>query len=246
MTMENSAKERQILIVEDDPNMADIITLTLQQNGFEAAVVSSFEDAVRQMTKSKFLAIICDVNLGSDKYNGMDIFREASKGLHRNFFIFITGDSFDRSKFQRYLMPGTPEPQVLFKPFSIGRITSAIQNYTQEQKRQESKIASASSFVPNASAASPHQTQEVSTPKRLTPEEYPRKMREIRHNLANKVMIASENTRMVKSNLSKLATDIPNDKVAELEKRLETALKNFEMINHLLSDWRELGQAIES
>jgi DNA-binding response OmpR family regulator len=111
-----------ILIVEDDPLIRSLVEDALCDGGFEAAISSSGEEAVKLLTENgKYCALVTDVSLGRNKMTGWDVARHARE-LHPDFpVVYMTGDSA-----AEWTVHGVPHSILLTKPFAPAQIVTAV------------------------------------------------------------------------------------------------------------------------
>jgi len=112
-----------ILVVEDDDAVQSIVEDALKEGGFEPAIAASGEEAVTLLTgsKSKFRALVTDVNLGRDRMNGWEVAKRAREIDPEFLVVYMTGDSADDWGSQ-----GVPNSILLTKPFAPAQLVTAV------------------------------------------------------------------------------------------------------------------------
>ena len=112
-----------ILVVEDDDAVQSIVEDALKEGGFEPAIAASGEEAVTLLTgsKSKFRALVTDVNLGRDRMNGWEVAKRAREIDPEFPVVYMTGDSADDWGSQ-----GVPNSILLTKPFAPAQLVTAV------------------------------------------------------------------------------------------------------------------------
>lgn len=66
-----------ILIVEDEREMAELISLYLERDGFQTTICFSAEEALKQISNSSFDAVVLDINLpGMDGFDFLHTMRK--------------------------------------------------------------------------------------------------------------------------------------------------------------------------
>jgi len=69
--------EERILVVDDDPNILEVLSMRLESSGFEPAKVKSAEEALKQLKEEKFDLVLTDLRMAG--MDGMDLLEEARK-----------------------------------------------------------------------------------------------------------------------------------------------------------------------
>ncbi len=123
------AENRSILVIEDDPHLAQALRDSLVQSGFTVVTATRFSEALQKTSNQRFLCILTDLQLetGSGLKVIQSLRNETSKGLN-----------FDTPVI---LMSGHLEPEVikaaagkvqaiLAKPFDVNAIITKIHEIT--------------------------------------------------------------------------------------------------------------------
>jgi CheY-like chemotaxis protein len=93
----------KILIVEDEPVIAENISIYLNNNDFEvSAIAYDAEEALEQLQHNTPDAVILDINLASGQ-DGIDIARQINEQYHIP-FLFLTSYS-DKTTLERAKHP---------------------------------------------------------------------------------------------------------------------------------------------
>jgi DNA-binding response OmpR family regulator len=68
-----------ILLVEDEPDVRDLVELALEEGGFSVVTTNRGEEAVTMLEAdgAAYHALISDVNLGRGKLTGWDVAKRA-------------------------------------------------------------------------------------------------------------------------------------------------------------------------
>lgn len=106
--------QRVIGLVEDDQIMGESIVQRLALEGVTVKWWQRGRDAVREISESKFEAIVCDIRLPD--LDGEDVFREAARSSNVPPFLFITGHG-DIDQAVRLMRAGAAD--YFTKPFEI-------------------------------------------------------------------------------------------------------------------------------
>jgi CheY-like chemotaxis protein len=112
-----------ILVIEDDPPIQVVVEDALTEGGFEPAVAPSGEEAVTLLkgNKSKYRALVTDINLGRDKMDGWEIAMHAREIDPEFPIVYMTGDSADE-----WASKGVPSSILLTKPFAPAQLVTAV------------------------------------------------------------------------------------------------------------------------
>jgi DNA-binding response OmpR family regulator len=111
-----------ILVVEDEYQLQEIVQDALIDGGFEAAVVSSGEEALALCTSPtrNFKALVTDVNL-KGHLNGWDVARQIRESDPNFPIVYMTGAAADQWPSQ-----GVPNSILLQKPFAPAQLVTAV------------------------------------------------------------------------------------------------------------------------
>jgi len=67
----------RILLVDDEPLVLEIIDSALRKEGYEVVCAPSSQDAIRNLERSEFDALVCDIRL--ENLDGFDVLSIARK-----------------------------------------------------------------------------------------------------------------------------------------------------------------------
>jgi DNA-binding response OmpR family regulator len=112
-----------ILVIEDDQLIQAVVEETLTEGGFEIAIASSGENAVKMLEASdaKYRALVTDVNLGRDRMDGWEVAKRARETDPAFPIIYMSGDSADD-----WGSKGVPNSIMLEKPFAPAQLVTAV------------------------------------------------------------------------------------------------------------------------
>lgn len=95
MAVESAPVRRRILVVEDEPGIADTIRYALATDGFDPHVCALGSDALKALDSSVFALAILDVGLPD--MNGFDVFRQIrARGSLPVIFVTARAEEVDR------------------------------------------------------------------------------------------------------------------------------------------------------
>ena len=116
----------RVLVVDDEPLIADLVCTVLEDEGYELVCLSSAQDAVREIElHDNFDAVITDIDLGSS-IDGFEIARRARAARPDTMVIYISGAAAARVAGER--VAGAKFVGKPFTPFKIAEILRASLN----------------------------------------------------------------------------------------------------------------------
>lgn len=113
-----------ILVVEDDQLIRSLVEETLNDGGFEPAVVASGEEAVSLLKghPGKYRALVTDINLQS-KMDGWEVAQHARE-IDPGFpVVYMSG-----AAAADWASKGVPNSIILPKPFAPAQLLTAVSN----------------------------------------------------------------------------------------------------------------------
>jgi two-component system response regulator MprA len=116
-------RTRTVLVVDDDPDIRDVLAEILVHDGFLVEVASCGQEALERIAATGCDAVVSDIRMPG--MNGMELFRrlrETGSDLVDR-FIVVTGD--DLNGAVRAFLDETGVP-VLVKPFGPGDVRRAL------------------------------------------------------------------------------------------------------------------------
>jgi len=125
----------KILIVEDDPNLGQILAEYLQLKGMETTLRKDGEEGLRQYKESKYDLLILDIMM--PKKDGFTLAQEIRNTDEFTPIIFLTAKSMKEDTI-RGLKIGADD--YMTKPFSMEELLLRIQAITKRIARQDSGV----------------------------------------------------------------------------------------------------------
>ncbi len=129
---------RKVLIVEDEPDIREVLSFTLSMNGFSPVSVSSAEEAETELKKSHFDMILLDLMLPGIQGEAFCKKIRITEGIKDTPLIIITAKDSEFDKI-RCLELGADD--FVNKPFSnaelIARIKAILRRYNRPAAEQE-------------------------------------------------------------------------------------------------------------
>lgn len=114
-------KRTKVLVVDDDPNLTDLLVDTLVVIGYEAFAADSAKSAMEILRKEQIDLVISDINM--PEMSGIELLEQIKKSNRRLPVMLITGIGTDTIKDRAY---SSGADGFLAKPFRIGTIESEI------------------------------------------------------------------------------------------------------------------------
>lgn len=134
-----------ILIVEDEPLIADDIAMILERNGYQInEIVDNAEDALNELKSKKPDLILLDVNIEGDK-DGIQLAHQINKDFQIP-FVFLTS-YYDNNTLKR--AKATNPHGYVVKPFDEGDLVANIELALMKNKPAKSATPIDKFFVRN-------------------------------------------------------------------------------------------------
>jgi DNA-binding response OmpR family regulator len=119
-----------LLIVDDDDDLLDIMTVYCKDVGFDTTAVTSAEEALEWLGRKSFDVIAADLNLPG--INGLDLYHRLDEKDLMTRYVLMTGSE---KKADELKVFDLSIDKVLFKPFNVKHFVSLVQ---EQLKRRES------------------------------------------------------------------------------------------------------------
>jgi len=114
---------KRILVVDDEPNVAELIRIFLNNIGYEADVFLSYEEAMEAVLNNKYWAVFCDYMMpwatGDSLYYRI---REMNSELAKR-FIIVTGAVLNERLDEFIKKEGV---KVINKPFKLEMLRNIL------------------------------------------------------------------------------------------------------------------------
>jgi two-component system, OmpR family, copper resistance phosphate regulon response regulator CusR len=111
----------RVLVIEDEPKLAQAIAEGLEGNGYEVAIAESGENGIREMGHSSFDLVLLDVML--PRQGGLETLRELRRGGYRTPVLILTSRSSVEDRV-RGLDAGADD--YLVKPFAFPELLARV------------------------------------------------------------------------------------------------------------------------
>ncbi|HET8662167.1 MAG TPA: response regulator transcription factor [Micromonosporaceae bacterium] len=164
--MTNAPPEARLLVVEDDPNILELLSATLRFAGFDVATATSGSQAVALARTGRPDLVVLDVMLPD--LDGFEVVRRLRGGGARTPVVFLTARDATDDKIRGLTLGGD---DYVTKPFSLEELTARIRAVL----RRSAVGAQAPPRLEFADLALDEETHEVwrgGTPVPLSPTEF--------------------------------------------------------------------------
>jgi DNA-binding response OmpR family regulator len=115
------AAKKQILLLEDDPNLGFVLQEHLEANGFAVALKTNGEEGLAVATQSRFALMLVDVMM--PRKDGFTFTREVRKHDSTTPIIFLTAKSLKEDRIEGFKVGGD---DYVTKPFSLEELLLRI------------------------------------------------------------------------------------------------------------------------
>jgi DNA-binding NtrC family response regulator len=88
-------KKPHVLVIDDEPEIRDILRIMLDRGGFETTLSEDGDDALLKLSQRKFDIVVCDYLM--PKMNGISLLKKVVANNDYTPFVFFSGNS-DESK----------------------------------------------------------------------------------------------------------------------------------------------------
>ncbi|OGR89789.1 MAG: hypothetical protein A3J74_09735 [Elusimicrobia bacterium RIFCSPHIGHO2_02_FULL_57_9] len=103
---------RRVLVVDDEPELVQLMLRLLREDGLVAAAAMDPKDACRQVRGGGFDLVVADIDMG--EFKGTQLTQEARHLINKPEFVFVTGDILNQDLIQELVLLNM---SVLAKPF---------------------------------------------------------------------------------------------------------------------------------
>jgi CheY-like chemotaxis protein len=114
----------RILVVDDDPDVADLVAAILRPEGLEVETVHGGRAALERLAAEPYDLVICDLVM--PEMDGLAVYRAIQKRDSRPLFLFLSGYH-DAGGYETFLretsVPTAPKP---FEPNDLRRTVTRL------------------------------------------------------------------------------------------------------------------------
>jgi len=115
------SKQATILVVDDEPSVADLLSEALVEEGYNCITAATGEDALRRLSKGNFEVILLDLKLPG--ISGIDVLKEVKSNRPETAIIVVTSAG-DAQTAVEAMKIGAVD--YITKPFELERINGSI------------------------------------------------------------------------------------------------------------------------
>ena len=171
----------RLLVVDDDPHLAELLVTTLRFAGFEVASAGSGAAALRSVAEFQPAIVILDVMLPD--IDGFAVIRRLRQNGHRFPVLFLTARTGTEDKIAGLTLGGD---DYVTKPFSIGEVIARLEALL--RRSQDAEPGTVLRYADLELDQEAHQVLRAGRPIELSPTEY----RLLRYLLLNAARVVSK------------------------------------------------------
>ena len=119
--LDDGRVEARLLVVEDDPNIVELLSASLRFAGYDVATATGGAEAVSRATEFRPDLIVLDVMLPD--FDGFEVVRRLRSGGTRTPVVFLTARDATDDKIRGLTLGGD---DYVTKPFSLEELTARI------------------------------------------------------------------------------------------------------------------------
>jgi len=126
-----SGMKGKILIIDDEPNVKDVLAQTLRKRGYQVDAVSNGTDGLERLAQSTYAHILCDIRMPG--LTGVEFYQQVKTSDPESIgrIIFVTGDTTNAAT-RRFIEEN--HVHYLVKPFELNDLFQAIQMIEEEKR----------------------------------------------------------------------------------------------------------------
>lgn len=132
-----AAAPQTLLLVEDDPSLAQVVEEHLLQLGYRVCRVDNGVDALRLMMEQDFHVVVCDMVMPRLPGNMLYLAVQRVKPALCERFIFVTGHG-ETAGVREFL--ALVSERVIAKPFNLDDLTAAIRRTIAEGEARQRRV----------------------------------------------------------------------------------------------------------
>ena len=132
------AETARVLVVDDEPNITDLVAMALRYEGFDVAVAAGGREAIEAARSTPPHLIVLDVMLPD--LDGFEVARQIKQSGHRVPILFLTARDATEDKVRGLTIGGD---DYVTKPFSIEELVArvhAVLRRTGPAEEQDSRV----------------------------------------------------------------------------------------------------------
>ncbi|HKQ39699.1 MAG TPA: response regulator [Verrucomicrobiae bacterium] len=134
---DNQGMKQRILVVDDEPQMRELLSMYLTQKGFQANVAGSADEALRKIREKPVDCVVLDINLGGE--DGLQILANLKAFDPKLRVIMLTGMGFVEDFLQEAQQKGADG--YVSKELPLDELVLALHKALGTKKRTEAAAA---------------------------------------------------------------------------------------------------------
>ena len=125
-TASHSEATKPILVIEDEPSVANFVRSALERNGFRVTCASSGAEGLKLLQAGEFVGVVSDMRTPGN-VNGADVhaWLRANRPAMMSKLLFITGDIANEETGAILKSTGVP---FIEKPFRVQQLISTVES----------------------------------------------------------------------------------------------------------------------
>jgi DNA-binding NtrC family response regulator len=125
-TASQSGATKPILVIEDEPSVANFVRSALERNGFHVTCASSGAEGLKLLQAGEFVGVVSDMRTPGN-VNGADVhaWLRANRPAMMSKLLFITGDIANEETGAILKTTGVP---FIEKPFRVQQLISTVES----------------------------------------------------------------------------------------------------------------------
>jgi two-component system OmpR family response regulator len=164
---EGAQARPKLLVVEDDPNIVELLSASLRFAGFDVAAATNGAEAVAAASESRPDLMVLDVMLPD--LDGFEVIRRLREGGVRTPVVFLTARDATDDKIRGLTLGGD---DYVTKPFSLEELTARIRAVLRRSALDQPDSASVLSFADLELDEESHEVRRAGRLVSLSPTEF--------------------------------------------------------------------------
>lgn len=137
MTETANAPKPQILIVDDHPNIRELLFLTLKKRGFDADAAEDGQEAVEKAQVKDYDLVVMDIHM--PRMNGIEAAKLIKKKRPETYLVIMTGEA-NETEIHLALKEAGGHYACLRKPFDPPQFMVMVKHLLEEAQEHREKI----------------------------------------------------------------------------------------------------------
>ena len=127
-------KMKRIMVVEDEPNIRNLLFDVLSDEGYQVSLVKDGQDSLNQLRNRRFDLLITNVEM--PRVDGIALLKKMKRARRKEKVIVMTGKSTKQEDLRKQIPLAIP---LLFKPFQMSKLLDIVSLTLNLRNRQTMK-----------------------------------------------------------------------------------------------------------